>query len=128
MRSPEPNSQLKRLVYIPLNEEEKTKSANFKKLCNQDGIQIHDLLNEAIDLVFKVHHWPPGNPQLTLQHSVELRKVISLGKCESANCGLPATYLLVHLLSKKEHRFCSKHFCLVPMRFDSKIWQIKERL
>ena len=65
-RQPDIKSKSDRAVYSPSSIEGKQKVRDLKALCIQDGVTANDLLDEALNLLFKVHHWPPGNPQLTL--------------------------------------------------------------
>ena len=122
---PKVNSKSKRIVFIPNSLEEEQISDDFKKLCLQDEISTRKLLLEAFTLVFKVHHWPPGNPQLTLEKSLEEKKT-SLGKCSLANCTYKAIISGANLVTKKEYVFCKKHYSTLPHRYDSKIWQFKK--
>lgn len=124
-RNPDINSKLDRLTFIPVTYEDKLKAKDFKKLCNQDGLQVHDLMLEAIDLVFKAHHWPPGNPQLTLQN-YQVQQQRSLGKCSIENCETNAFIVGFNLQTRKELRFCKKHFDALPLRFDVKLWKWKK--
>ena len=114
-RSPE--TKAKRLVFVPISLEDEKMSMDAKTLCIQDGITIRDFLSECIELGFKVHHWPPGNPQLTLE---TCQKRLAVEKCR---CGRQATIFGVHVLSGKEVKFCSKCFSVVSQRHDSKIWR-----
>jgi hypothetical protein len=126
-RQPDIKSTTKRLTYIPVTIEEEKKSDDFKSLCIQDGLKARDLLNEAIDLVFKAHHWPPGNPQLTLQTFASGKPVIvSLGKCSLTNCNQKAIIAGVEVRTKKEYKLCKKHYTSLPLRHDPKVWQFKE--
>jgi hypothetical protein len=122
---PKINSKSKRIVYIPDSIEEEQISDDFKKLCLQDEITTKQLMLEAIQLLFKVHHWPPGNPQLTLVN-YQQSKLASLGKCGIANCTYKAVAIGVNQLTKKEFRFCKKHFSTLPSRYDPKVWQFKD--
>lgn len=86
-RPPALKSKLKRLTFIPLNYEEELVVEDFKKLCIQDALTVHDLFLEAIKLAFKAHHWPPGNPQLTLQVFNEgFKAVPKKPKCTFIKC------------------------------------------
>jgi hypothetical protein len=107
-RQPNINSKLKNIVFKAKTLEDEQKVDDFKTLCIQDGIQIYQLMSEAIDLVFKVHRWPPGNPQLTLATCLEV-KVLSLGKCGFANCTLKAVAAGIYLPKNQEYKLCMKH-------------------
>lgn len=120
-RQAESNSKTKRVVFIPLTIEEEIISDNFKKLCRQDGLKVHDLMLEAIQLLFKKHNFPPGNPQLTLQNFSQGKQVL-LGKCGYANCSCKAVVEgAVYLPNNKEYKLCMKHFGLVQN--DLKNWR-----
>lgn len=125
MRPPDVNSKSKRIVFIPRSLEEEAISDDFKRLCLQDEISTQTLMLEAIQLVFKIHHWPPGNPQLTLSNYNQT-KILSLGKCSIANCFHKAIISGINLLTKKEYVFCKKHYTTLPNRHDSKIWRFKK--
>lgn len=116
-RQPNINSKLKYLSFRAKTIEDFKKVDDFKTLCNQDRLEIYELMNEAIDLVFKVHHWPPGNPQTLL---LEQDKVVRVEKCK---CGLQATAFGVQVLSGEEFKFCAKCFRGVPQRHDIKVWR-----
>lgn len=120
-RQPEIKNKSNRLVYVPVDQSEVKLAMDAKALCIQDGITIRDLLSEALELVFKVHHWPPGNPQLQL---ASFQEKIVVEKCK---CGRPTNVWALHLASKEEHKFCSKCFSEIPMRYDSKVWHIIRR-
>lgn len=115
-RQPNINSKLKYLSFRAKTIEDFKKVDDFKILCNQDGLEIYDLMSEAINLVFLKHHWPPGNPQTLLLKQDKVNRV------EKCKCGRQATTFGVHLLSKKEFRFCSKCFSVVSQRHDPKVW------
>lgn len=125
-RTADTNSKSKRIVFIPLTLEEEQISDDVKKLAIQDGLQVHDLMLEAIKLLFKVHHWPPGNPQLTLQN-YSLGKQNFLGKCSLANCSNNAIIEAVNVQTKKEYKFCKKHFTGLPSRHDPKVWRLMQK-
>lgn len=93
--------------------------ADLKALHLQDGIELSDLFYEALELLFKKHHWPPGNPQLTLDVSL-LPKQQFTPHCK---CGWVAVKHGVHLASGVERDYCDKCFCEVLGRHDPKVWQ-----
>ena len=121
---PKIQSQTKRIVFIPLTIEDEKTSEDFKRLCRQDGLHVHDLMLEAIQLVFKKHNFPPGNPQLTLQNYTE--KKVSLGKCGYANCNFKAVGSGVYLSTNREYKLCMKHFS--QAKNDRANWEFKESL
>ncbi|MDR2203701.1 MAG: hypothetical protein LBE76_05330 [Nitrososphaerota archaeon] len=43
------------------SETERRIIGELKQLALQDQVEIADLIFEGIDLMFKTHHWPPGN-------------------------------------------------------------------
>jgi len=121
-RQPDIKNKTNRLVFIPLSKDDERISIEFKALCNQDGVTIHDLLMEGIEHIFKVHHWPPGNPQLTLtNYQVKPSKVLS--KCEFSGCKGEAVASGVFLPKNKEYRLCSRH--LVEAKNSRKVWELK---
>jgi hypothetical protein len=103
-------------------ESEKKVIGDLKQLSVQDGVNVADLVFEAIDLVFKVHHWPPGNPQLQLSNFQQ--GTLLADKCK---CGQDAAVWALNLSSKVEYKFCGKCFGKVPMRYDAKTWHIIRR-
>jgi hypothetical protein len=119
-----PNLKSPHTSFKPKTLEDEKIIEDFKKLAAQDGIKLYDLYIEAFQLLFKAHHWPPGNPQLTLQSSLEKR--VSLGKCTAKNCTFQAVIVGTNLIAKKEHRFCKKHFAELPQRHDAKLWKWKD--
>lgn len=119
-RSPDPKS--KNTAFKPKTTEDFRIIEDFKRLAIQDGIELHDLYVEAFHLIFNVHHWPPGNPQLTLERCQQT-KIVSLGKCGISKCPFKAITIGLNLLSKKEHRFCKKHYETLPQRHDPKVWK-----
>jgi hypothetical protein len=116
-RQPDLKNKSNRLVYVPLDTSEIKLSHDVKALCVQDGITIRDFLSEAITLAFKVHHWPPGNPQLTLECS--LQKTLVRAKCK---CGKEAVSHGLHISSQKEVDVCKKCFSEIIGRYDKKLW------
>jgi hypothetical protein len=107
-RSPETQSKTGRLVFIPLDKDDEKLSNDFKTLCQQDDVTIHDLLYEAIQLCFKVHHWPPGNPQLTLSnYQVKLE---DMGHCGYSGCKHKAIAKGVYLPKNQEFKLCKLHY------------------
>lgn len=92
------------------------KVKDAKILAHQDGLEVYDLMSEALDLLFKKHHWPPGNPQTLL---LEQDKIARVEKCK---CGKPASAFGLHVASGKDFKFCAKCFREVPQRHDPKIW------
>jgi hypothetical protein len=121
-RQPDIKSKSDRAVYSPSSMEGKQKVRDLKALCIQDGVTANDLLDEALNLLFKVHHWPPGNPQLTLtNYQVKPSKVLS--KCEFSGCKGEAVASGVFLPKNKEYRLCKRH--LVEAKNSRKVWELK---
>ncbi len=121
-RQPDIKSKSDRAVYSPSSIEGKQKVRDLKALCIQDGVTANDLLDEALNLLFKVHHWPPGNPQLTLtNYQVKPSKVLS--KCEFSGCKGEAVASGVFLPKNKEYRLCKRH--LVEAKNSRKVWELK---
>jgi hypothetical protein len=104
-------------------ESEKLCIHKLKKLAVQDGIEIADLVFEALDLVFKVHHFDTlPNPQLQLT-PFQQGKLVT----ENCKCGKEAAVWALNLTSKTEFKFCKNCFGKVPMRYDQKTWHIIRR-
>jgi hypothetical protein len=121
-RQPDIKSKSDRAVYSPSSMEGKQKVRDLKALCIQDAVTANDLLDEALNLLFKVHHWPPGNPQLTLtNYQVKPSKVLS--KCEFSGCKGEAIASGVFLPKNKEYRLCKRH--LVEAKNSRKVWELK---
>ena len=121
-RQPDIKSKSDRAVYSPSSIEGKQKVRDLKALCIQDGVTANDLLDEALNLLFKVHHWPPGNPQLTLtNYQVKPSKLLS--KCEFSGCKGEAVASGVFLPKNKEYRLCKRH--LVEAKNSRKVWELK---
>lgn len=105
-------------------ESEKKVIHDLKTLAFQDGVEISDLIFEGIEYMFKVHHWPPGNPQLTLETSLLPKQQLT----PHCKCGKVAVRHGVHVASGIERFFCAKCFSEVPGRYDVKVWQLKGEL
>ena len=120
-RQPDIQSKTDRAVYSPSSIEGKQKVRDFKTLCRQDGISANHLLEEALDLLFKKHHWPPGNPQLLLERFQEDKPAV----VPNCKCGRPAVTHGLHLSSRREFDFCIKCFSGVPQRYDRKVWSFQ---
>jgi hypothetical protein len=120
-RQPDIKNKTNRLVFIPLSKDDERISTEFKALCNQDGVTIHDLLMEGIEHIFKVHHWPPGNPQLTLTNYQ--MKPSATSKCGFSGCKGEAVASGVFLPKNKEYRLCSRH--LAEAKNSRKVWELK---
>ena len=117
-RQPEIKNKTNRLVFIPLSKEDEKLACDFKTLCNQDGITIHDLLMEGIEQVFKIHHWPPGNPQLTLSN-YHVKPLVSIC-CGFSGCRNKAVGKGVYLPKQQEFKLCGLHFA--SAKNASKVW------
>lgn len=122
-RTPDKQSKSKRIVFIPTSLEDEKISTDFKTLCLQDDKTQHDLLLEAFQLIFKVHHWPPGNPQLQLTPFSQ--GVLKVEKCI---CGKPVGVWLLRLSDKAELKLCKKCFSELPCRYDAKLYHIIRRV
>jgi hypothetical protein len=116
-RQPDIKNKTNRLVYIPTNPAETKMSTDAKTLCLQDGITIRDFLSECLELGFKVHHWPPGNPQLQLIRFQE--SALDAPRCK---CGKAAVTHGLHIPNGREIDCCKKCFSEVPQRYDVKLW------
>ncbi|MCL2359020.1 MAG: hypothetical protein LBH74_06225 [Nitrososphaerota archaeon] len=102
------------------NEPERQIIGDLKQLANQDGVELTDLVFEAITLMFRTHHWPPGNPQTQLTPYQQPTHPI----VEKCKCGRPAIIWTTHIISKKNYCFCQPCFNKVPLRYDPKLWKI----
>jgi len=107
-------TKTKRVVFIPQTADEIKMSDNFKRLAVQDETTQHDLLVEAIQLLFKKHNLDlGGNPQRQLFSFVEgglpsKRKA----KCGFARCGCDAVASGIFQQTGKEYLLCSAHLRL----------------
>jgi hypothetical protein len=119
-RQPEIKNKSNRLVYIPTDQSETKLSMDAKALCIQDGITIRDLLSEALTLVFKVHNWPPGNPQLTLTN-YSIKPLVS-SKCGYADCHNDAVTSGLYLPQNKTVQLCALHERFA--RNTCKVWKL----
>jgi hypothetical protein len=117
-RQPDLKNKLNRLVYIPSDVAENKLSMDVKALCIQDGITIRDFLSEAIALAFKVHNWPPGNPQLTLSNYQV--KPLDMGHCGYSGCKNKACGSGLYLPKQQEFKLCQIHFD--GAKNTSKVW------
>ncbi|MDR0374008.1 MAG: hypothetical protein LBI79_10785 [Nitrososphaerota archaeon] len=91
------------------SETERRIIGELKQLANQDEVEIADLIFEGIAYMFKVHHWPPGNPQLQLtmfQNGKQPSKTEST-VCE---CGRPLEIMYRLWQDKKVYRSCKQCF------------------
>ena len=120
-RQPDLKNKLNRLVYIPSDVAENKLSMDVKALCIQDGITIRDFLSEAILLAFKVHHWPPGNPQLTLSNYHV--KPLDMGCCGYSHCNNKAVGSGLYLPKHQMFKLCQLH--LESAMNASKVWSFK---
>ena len=104
------------------SESERRLIGELKQLARQDGVELSELVFEGILLMFKAHHWPPGNPQLQLS-VFQQEKLSNPEKCK---CGRHAVVHATDLrgITKIEHYFCQNCFNNIPSRHDPKIWKI----
>jgi hypothetical protein len=119
-RQPDLKNKLNRLVYIPSDVAENKLSMDVKALCIQDGITIRDFLSEAINLAFKVHNWPPGNPQLTLSNYQV--KPLDMGHCGYSGCKNKAVASGLYLPKQQQFKLCKLHY--ESAKNTSKVWKI----
>jgi hypothetical protein len=68
------------------NESERRLIGDLKQLARQDGVELSELVFEGLLLMFKAHHWPPGNPQLQLTIFQKGTPIINTNICA---CGRP---------------------------------------
>jgi hypothetical protein len=99
-----------RLVFIPKDEDENRMSLALKRLATQDETTHHDLLKEAIQLLFVKHNLDlGGNPQRQL-FSFTQQQIVKPEKCGFKDCGKIAVG--VGLFKPKNQTFglCAEHF------------------
>jgi hypothetical protein len=120
-RTPEIKNKTNRLVFIPLSKDDERVASEFKALCNQDSITVHDLLLEGIMHIFKSHNWPPGNPQLTLVNYQV--KQLSMGTCGYSGCKNRAVASGVYLPRNQEFKLCKLHFGVAKNA--PKVWKFQ---
>jgi hypothetical protein len=120
-RQPDIKSKSDRAVYSPSSIEGKQKVRDLKALCIQDGVTANDLLDEALNLLFKVHHWPPGNPQLTLTNYQ--MKPSATSKCGFSGCKGEAVSTGLFLPKNREYRLCRRH--LAEAKNSRKVWELR---
>ncbi len=107
------------------DESEKLAIHKLKKLAVQDEVEISDLVFEALDLVFKVHHFDVApNPQLQMSPFLNGQ----LPTVEKCKCGKPVAVWAFKLQDRQEYKFCRECFSKVPLRYDEKVWRIIRRL
>ena len=123
-RKPDIKSKTDTVTFKPTSIEDMKVSEDFKKLVTQDGVTVHDLMLEAFALLFKVHHWPPGNPQLTLETSLLPLKQFT----PHCKCGQIGVHVGVHVSSGRDGVYCKKCFVGVAGRHDRKVWSWKGEL
>lgn len=100
------------------DEAEKTLICNFKSLCIQDGIDQIDFFSEALNLLFRVHNWPPGNPQLTMANYMV--KPLVPFHCGYVGCKGEVFGSGVYLPKKQTLDLCGFHFKLA--KNTCKVW------
>jgi hypothetical protein len=116
--------KIERLVFIPQTEEENKKSIALKKLAIQDETTQHDLMLEAIELLFAKRHLDiGGNPQRPLFSFVEnqLKKPI---KCGFTSCKEHAVYVALYAPKNQTLGLCRQHALQVQgaVRAGNKVW------
>lgn len=117
-----------RLVFIPLTEEENKMSLALKKLAIQDETTQHDLLKEALQLLFVQHHLDlGGNPQRQL-FSFTQQQIVKPQKCGFARHpkGVSDLAVAVALYKPKSQVLgvCGFHVAAVEedVRCGGKLW------
>ncbi len=99
-----------RLVFIPKDEEENKMSLSLKRLASQDETTQHDLLKEALQLLFVKHNLDlGGNPQRQL-FSFTQEQIVKPQKCECANCEELAVGVGLYKPKNQAMGLCLKHF------------------
>ena len=113
-RPPTVKNKTGNLVFKPVTPEDHKLSEDFKRLCIQDGVQVHDLLLEGIKAVFKAHHWPPGNPQLQLGVFADGKKPkLTLGRCGFRGCTRKAVASGFNVPRGRAVSLCALHYGVV---------------
>ena len=114
-----------RLVFIPLCEDEIKMSKTVKKLAVQDETTQHDLLLEALELLFVAHKIDlGGNPQRQLLSFDDAKVMqVKLGKCGYAGCKeKQAVAVGVYAPTGKEYQLCKLHRTLAVN--NPQIWRL----
>ncbi len=105
------------------NEAERKIVADLKQLAIQDCVEISDLVFEGILLMFKAHHWPPGNPQLQLcgflNGGIEQPKVRE--KCGFKGCDGDAVAVGRYVPKNQTMGLCRLHLG-VAQSHGSRVW------
>jgi hypothetical protein len=121
-RQVEIKNKTNRLVFIPLSEEDHKTAEAFKKLVTQDETTIHDLMLEAIQLVFVKHHLDiGGNPQRQLLSFEQTQISKEMGVCGYAGCKQKAVGAGVYLPTSKQYKLCCRHFG--DAKNNGKVWR-----
>jgi hypothetical protein len=100
------------------DESEKQVISDLKQLAFQDDVEISDLVFEGLLAMFKVHHWPPGNPQLTMSNYMV--KPLDLGVCGYSGCKRRAVGVGLYLPKQQEFKLCQRHFIVAGN--SGKVW------
>lgn len=104
------------------NEAERKIVADLKQLAIQDGVEISDLVFEGILLMFKAHHWPPGNPQLQLCGFLSgIEQPKTREKCGFKGCDRDAVAVGRYVPKNQTMGLCRLHLG-VAQSHGSRVW------
>jgi hypothetical protein len=95
------------------SESERQLIGELKQLARQDDVELADLIFEGVLLMFKAHHWPPGNPQLQLSVFQQENSVTNNNSC---TCGRPIDVTYGFWTDKKPRKSCKYCFNKIPQR------------
>jgi hypothetical protein len=94
------------------NESERRLIGDLKQLARQDGVELSELVFEGILLMFKAHHWPPGNPQLQL--TVFQKEQPPPTNNNNCTCGQPIEVTYGFWTDTTTHKSCKHCFNKIP--------------
>jgi hypothetical protein len=123
MSVPLTKQKQERLTFIPLTVEENQMSISFKRLAQQDETSHHDLLIEALQLLFVKHNLDlGGNPQRQLfSFTADLAPMI--GKCMFAGCeDKQAVGKAAYIPNGRMYQLCKTHMGLA--KNNPKNWRL----
>ena len=95
------------------SETERRIIGELKQLANKDEVEIADLIFEGIELMFKIHHWPPGNPQLQLT-MFQNGKPPTKTENNLCECGRPLEIAYRLWQDKKIYKTCKLCYNKIP--------------
>jgi hypothetical protein len=95
------------------SEAERKLIGDLKQLALQDEVELADLVFEGVALMFNVHHWPVGNPQLPLSAFQQEKEKPSDTVC---TCGRPIEITYGVWEDKNPHKSCKCCFNKISSR------------